>query len=106
VEGACVSLVHVRVMAYGRRVSSGRSIATHMHLLGRRMEVVVHSAQAHHVLWTLQLDRGGLLQVFYPSRSRCDYHTKHTTPARIPRCDRISLALALREPCGHETWPS
>jgi hypothetical protein len=40
-----------------------------MHLLGRRMKVVVHSAQAHHVLWTLQLDRGGLLQMFYPSRS-------------------------------------
>ena len=46
------------------------------------------------------LDRGGLLQVFYPSRSCCDYYGKHMMLARVPRwdamrCGGISLALDL-----------
>ena len=60
-------------------------------------------AHTHCKFLSLSLDRGGLLQVFYyPSRSCCDYHSKHMTPAGAPRCDRVSLALPC-SPCGHET---
>ena len=88
----------------GRERELASSNGSPLHLLGRCMNVA-HSAYLHtHCKFlSISLDRGGLLHVFYyPSRSCCDYHSKHMTPAGTPRCDRVSLALPC-SPCGHET---